>query len=116
LATGAPGPPVVAPKTGPPARRGAIDESSDATSGRGVLANALEDNFRLYSYDRGRRQLASVPVKAPPMGQWHLLRVDAIGDHIQGWLDGALLLDHRDARFRTGRQPRHTDPALRLTS
>jgi len=29
--------------------------------------------------------------------------VVAIGDHIQGWLDGALLLDHRDARFRTGR-------------
>ena len=35
----------------------------------------------------------------------HLLRVVAIGDHIQGWLDGALLLDHRDARFRTGRAP-----------
>ncbi|PYN62851.1 MAG: hypothetical protein DMD90_18730 [Candidatus Rokuibacteriota bacterium] len=66
-------------------------------------ANALEDNFRLYYYDRGRRQLASAPVKAPPMGQWLLLRVVAIGDHIQGWLDGALLLDHRDARFRTGR-------------
>src|SRR5207249_6050219 len=56
-----------------------------------------------YYDDRGRRQLASAPVKAPPMGQWHLLRVVAIGDHIQGWLDGALLLDHRDARFRTGR-------------
>jgi len=68
-----------------------------------VLANALEDNFGLYYDDRGRRQLASAPVKAPPMGQWHLLRVVAIGDHIQGWLDGALLLDHRDARFRTGR-------------
>jgi hypothetical protein len=25
------------------------------------------------------------------------------GDHIQGWLDGALLLDHPHARFRTGR-------------
>jgi hypothetical protein len=37
------------------------------------------------------------------MGQWHLLRGVAIGDHTQGWLDGALLLDHRDARFRTGR-------------
>jgi len=68
-----------------------------------IRANALEGNFRLYSYDRGRRQLASASVKAPALGQWHLLRVVAVGDHIQGWLDGALLLDHRDSRFKSGR-------------
>ena len=68
-----------------------------------VRANALEGNFRLYSYDRGRRQLASATVKPPALGQWHTLRVVAVGDHIQGWLDGALLLDHRDARFKSGR-------------
>ena len=68
-----------------------------------VRANALEGNFRLYYYDRGRRQLASASVKPPPLGQWHLLRVVAVGDHIQGWLDGALLLDHRDSRFKSGR-------------
>jgi hypothetical protein len=37
-----------------------------------------------------RRQLASARVKAPPLGQWHTVRVVAIGDHIQAWLDGAL--------------------------
>ena len=68
-----------------------------------VRANALEDNFRLYSYDRGRRQLASARVKVPALGQWHTVRVVAVGDHIQAWLDGALLLDHRDARFKAGR-------------
>jgi hypothetical protein len=68
-----------------------------------VRANALEGNVRLYSYDRGRRQLASASVMPPALGQWHLLRVVAIGDHIQGWLDGALLLDHRDSRFKSGR-------------
>lgn len=68
-----------------------------------IRANALEGNFRLYYYDRGRRQLASASVKPPPLGQWHLLRVVAVGDHIQGWLDGALLLDHRDSRFKSGR-------------
>jgi Domain of Unknown Function (DUF1080) len=68
-----------------------------------VRANALEDNFRLYYYDRGRRQLANARVKAPPLGQWHTVRVVAIGDHIQAWLDGDLYLDHRDARFRSGR-------------
>ncbi len=68
-----------------------------------VRANALEDNFRLYSYDRARRQLASASVKAPALGQWHSVRLVAIGDHMQAWLDGKLSLDHRDSRFRSGR-------------
>jgi hypothetical protein len=68
-----------------------------------VRANALESNFRLYYYDRGRRQIASASVKAPPLGEWHRVRVVAVGDHIQAWLDGTLYLDHRDTRFRSGR-------------
>src|SRR5437879_589885 len=39
-----------------------------------IRANALEDNFRLYYYDRGRRELASARVKAPALGQWHAMR------------------------------------------
>lgn len=75
------------------------------TDGRYYVAraNALEDNFRLYYYDRGRRQLASASVKRPALGQWHTLRVVAVGDRIQAWLDGRLSLDHRDARFKSGR-------------
>src|SRR5213083_1666455 len=68
-----------------------------------VRANALEGNFRLYYYDRGRRQLASASVRAPALGQWHTVRVVALGDHFQGWLNGKLLLEHRDTRFRSGR-------------
>jgi Domain of Unknown Function (DUF1080) len=68
-----------------------------------VRANALEDNFRLYSYDRGRRQIATARVKAPALGQWHTVRLVAVGDHIQAWLDGALHLDHHDSRFTAGR-------------
>ena len=68
-----------------------------------VRANALEDNFRLYYYDRGRRQLATARVKAPALGQWHTVRVVAVGERIQAWLDDVVLLDHRDARFRSGR-------------
>src|SRR2546425_10987329 len=63
-----------------------------------VRANALESNFRLYYYDRGRRQLATASVKAPPLGEWHAMRVVVVGDRIQAWLDGTLYLDHRDAR------------------
>lgn len=67
-----------------------------------VRANALEKNFRLYSYDRGRRQLASASVQAPPLGQWHTVRIVAVGDQIQAWLNGRLYLDHRDSRFKSG--------------
>lgn len=65
-------------------------------------ANALEKNFRLYYYDRGRRQLASANVQAPALGQWHTVRVVAVGDQIQAWLNGGLYLDHRDSRFKSG--------------
>ena len=68
-----------------------------------VRANALESNFRLYSYDRGRRQIAGASVKAPALGQWHTVRVVAVGDRMQAWLDGTRHLEHRDARFKSGR-------------
>ena len=67
-----------------------------------VRANALENNFRLYYYDRGRHQLATANVQPPALGQWHTIRVVAVGDHIQAYLNGALLLDHRDSRYRAG--------------
>ena len=68
-----------------------------------VRANALEDNFRLYYYDAGRRQIATASVKRPALGQWHTVRVIAVGDHMQAWLDGTRYLDHRDSRFKSGR-------------
>lgn len=67
-----------------------------------IRANALENNFRLYYYDRGRRQLASATVEPPALGQWHTIRVVAVGERIQGYLNDKLLLDHRDSRFRAG--------------
>src|SRR6059036_571241 len=94
-----------------------VEEMDGAPSGRRVLvqrstghafnvivvrANALEDNLRLYHYDRRRRQLATADVKAPALGQWHTLRILPVGDHLQSWLDGRLLLDHHDTRSRAG--------------
>jgi hypothetical protein len=66
-------------------------------------ANALEDNFRLYFYDRGRRQIATARVKAPTLGQWHTVRLVAVGDRVQAWLDGTLHLDQRDSRLKVGK-------------
>jgi hypothetical protein len=68
-----------------------------------VRANGLEDNFRLYTYDRGRREIATASVKAPALGQWHAVRLVAVGDQIQAWLDGKLLLEHRDTKLKSGR-------------
>ena len=68
-----------------------------------IRANALEDNFRLYYYDRDRRMLKSARVQAPALQQWHSVRIVAEGDRIRGWLNGAQLLDDRDARFKVGR-------------
>jgi hypothetical protein len=67
-----------------------------------VRANALENNFRLYYYDRGRHQLATASVLPPALGQWHTIRVIAVGEHIQAYLNDVLLLDHRDSRYRSG--------------
>jgi hypothetical protein len=68
-----------------------------------VRANALEGNFRLYYYDRGRRQIATASVKAPALGAWHTVRLIAVGDRVQAWLDGTRYLDHRDTRFKLGK-------------
>jgi hypothetical protein len=67
-----------------------------------VRANALEDNFNLYYYDRGRHQITGARVKAPALGQWHKLRIAAEGDHIKGWLNDQILIDHHDSRFTSG--------------
>jgi hypothetical protein len=68
-----------------------------------VRANGLEDNFRLYYFDRGRRMLTTTTVKAPPLEQWHQLQITAKGDRIQGWLNQQALIDERDTRFAAGR-------------
>jgi hypothetical protein len=68
-----------------------------------IRANALESNFNLYYYDRGRREIAGTSVKAPALGQWHKLRITAVGDRIQGWLNDQALIDRRDSRFGSGR-------------
>jgi hypothetical protein len=68
-----------------------------------VRANAFEDNFRLYHYDRGRRQIATAKVKPPALGEWHTVRVVAVHDRIQAWLNGTMHLDHRDGRLKAGR-------------
>ena len=68
-----------------------------------VRANALEDNFRLYTFTEGSRsQIASATVTKPALGKWHTIRVIVQGDHIQAYLDSILYIDHHDSSFVKG--------------
>ena len=68
-----------------------------------VRANALENNFRLYTLVNGKRStIASARVTEPSLGAWHSIRVVALGPKIQAYLNGALLLDHSDKTFTDG--------------
>ncbi len=68
-----------------------------------VRANALEDNYRLYTFVNGRRQqLASATVSAPEKNKFHNMRIVARGDHIQAYLDGKLQIDYHDDTYQNG--------------
>lgn len=61
--------------------------------------NPLEDNYRVYKVDKGRRiQLQSADIKHSD--GWHTLRVTMEGDHIQCYYDGQKHLDVRDSTFQ----------------
>jgi len=68
-----------------------------------IRANALENNFRLYTIVNGKRStIASARVTEPSLGAWHSIRVVAVGPRIQGYLDRTPLLDHKDNTFTGG--------------
>lgn len=72
-----------------------------------VRANALENNLRLYYYDGNERHmLVTANVRPPALQTWHTIRVVAVGDQIQGWLDGQLLIDYEDMRSLVRTDPR----------
>ena len=77
-----------------------------ARDGRNYLlarANALENNFRLYTMiDGQRRVIASAKVTEPKLGEWHTIRVVAKGIKVQAYLDDVLRLDHDDRTFTGG--------------
>jgi hypothetical protein len=82
---------------------GIIFRAKDGRNYLLVRANALENNFRLYSVVNGKRStLASARVTEPKLGEWHRIRVVSKGPKIQAYLDESLLLDHEDKAFPGG--------------
>jgi hypothetical protein len=75
---------------------GLIFRAQGATTYYVVRADALEGSVRLYRMVNGRRAGVGgkeVPVKT---GQWHAIRVRAVGDSFEVWLDGEPLFKATD--------------------
>src|SRR5262245_62876879 len=82
---------------------GIIFRAKDGRNYLLVRANALENNFRLYTIVNGKRStIASTRVDEPKLGAWHTIRVLATGPRVQAYLDSAPLLDHQDRTFTEG--------------
>ena len=82
---------------------GIIFRATDGQNYLLVRANALENNFRLYTIVNGKRStIASARVNEPQLGAWHTIRVVATGSKVQAYLDGTRLLDHEDRTFTQG--------------
>jgi len=82
---------------------GIIFRAKDGQNYLLVRANALENNFRLYTIINGKRStIASTRVNEPKLGMWHTIRVVATGPKVEAYLDGARLLDHEDKTFTEG--------------
>jgi len=65
-----------------------------------VRANALENNYRLYHVINGRRgQFAGANLKVTS-GEWHELRVEAVGTKITCYYDGNKQIEATDDTFK----------------
>jgi hypothetical protein len=65
--------------------------------------NPLEDNYRLYKVQDGKRTMfLNADIKSTP--GWHTLRVTMQGDQIETFFDGKKYHEHKDSTF--------TDPGM----
>jgi hypothetical protein len=78
---------------------GLVWRARDANNYYVARYNPLEDNYRVYKVELGRRiQLQNADVKHSD--GWHTLRVTMKGDHIQCYYDGGKYLEVKDATFQ----------------
>ncbi len=69
-----------------------------------LRANALENNLVLFKYVQGKRSSVEWVRDAPTETlKWHDLKAVVNGRHIQGYLDGKLLLEHDWSESISGR-------------
>jgi len=62
--------------------------------------NPLEDNYRFYKVVDGKRtQLATKEGLKVPVGEWHTLEIECVGNKIECELDGRDILEVEDDTF-----------------
>jgi cytochrome c oxidase assembly protein Cox11 len=79
---------------------GLVFRFKDANNYYVVRANALENNYNLYHVVNGqRREITGTSVKVAP-GEWHQLRVEAVGNKITCYYDGDKKIETTDETFK----------------
>jgi 3-keto-disaccharide hydrolase len=79
---------------------GLVFRLKDANNYYVVRANALEDNFNLYRVVNGkRREIKGSRVKVSS-GEWHELRVEAVGNMFTCFFDGDKKMEATDETFK----------------
>jgi hypothetical protein len=79
---------------------GLVWRAKDARNYYIARYNPLEDNYRVYKVQDGRRsELQSANIRKSP--GWHALRITMVGDRIECYYDGRKYLDVKDVTFTT---------------
>ncbi len=68
-----------------------------------LRTNALENNVNIYKYIGRRRSAIKEGSGKVVPGQWQELRVEAIGNHISGFLNGQLVVEATDDTYKAGK-------------
>ena len=77
---------------------GLVWRAKDARNYYIARYNPLEDNYRVYKVQDGRRsELQSADIRKSP--GWHSLRITMVGDRIECYYDGRQYLDVQDTTF-----------------
>jgi hypothetical protein len=75
-----------------------------------LRANALENNVNFYIYGSGKRSsLKGISAKVAS-GRWQELKVEVIGNHFRGFLNGEPVVEATDDSYKAGRVGLWTKP------
>jgi hypothetical protein len=66
-------------------------------------ANALENNVMFFRYASGRRSILKRSSVSVPSGKWQELKVEVVGQHFRGFLDGSLVAEVTDGSYQAGK-------------
>jgi len=81
---------------------GIVFRFNDANNYYLLRASATENDVVLYRYVGGRSSIIASTSVMVSIGSWHTLSVVAIGESIEGYLDGKRVVEVRDATFLLG--------------